>query len=288
MQVGKMSLEDRQQRSGQLRPCREGVGRSEDQRGVHRRRLSQQARRRARRGHRQVEALLGRVRQQAGRRGSRQVRPGRAAAEAVPQPGALRRAQQRRAGLRLRPAGRPHPGLQCRRHVREGSALRQDHAGLGLRLGPRVLAAIRSRGTSSSPTARTNVVRVIVRDTLQEVTNFGDGGRQPGSSTACTASRPTPRATSTRPKRSKASACRGSSSRGWGKCRRARVCLGHVAEPNGAWLPARQEDFQKRHAKQAPKSSRLQHAVIENNNVFEVLMDAVRVLLARADHECAV
>ena len=56
------------------------------------------------------------------------------------------------------------------------------------------------------------------------------------------------------------------------------MCLGHVAERNGAWLPARLEDFQKRHAKQAPKMlQRLQRAVIENNNVFEVLMDAVRV-----------
>ena len=37
-------------------------------------------------------------------------------------------------------------------------------------------------------------------------------------------------------------------------------------------------DFQKRNAKQAPKMlQRLQRAVIDNNNVFEVLMDAVRV-----------
>ena len=40
----------------------------------------------------------------------------------------------------------------------------------------------------------------------------------------------------------------------------------------------RLEDFQKRHAKQAPKMlQRLQRAVIDNKNVFEVLMDAVRV-----------
>ncbi len=40
----------------------------------------------------------------------------------------------------------------------------------------------------------------------------------------------------------------------------------------------RLEDFQKRNAKQAPKMlQRLQRAVIDNNNVFEVLMDAVRV-----------
>ena len=40
----------------------------------------------------------------------------------------------------------------------------------------------------------------------------------------------------------------------------------------------RLEDFQNSHAKQAPKMlQRLQRAVIDNNNVFEVLMDAVRV-----------
>ena len=41
------------------------------ERGLHRRRLRQQARRRHRRRHRQVQALLGRVRQQAGRHESR-------------------------------------------------------------------------------------------------------------------------------------------------------------------------------------------------------------------------
>ena len=40
-----------------------------------------------------------------------------------------------------------------------------------------------------------------------------------------------------------------------------------------------------RHAAEAPAMlQRLQQAVIDNRNVFEVLMDAVRVLLARADH----
>jgi methylmalonyl-CoA mutase len=41
---------------------------------------------------------------------------------------------------------------------------------------------------------------------------------------------------------------------------------------------SRLREFHQGHAKQAPKIlQRLQHAVIENNNVFEVLMDAVRV-----------
>ena len=45
----------------------------------------------------------------------------------------------------------------------------------------------------------------------------------------------------------------------------------------------RLRDFHARHAGEAPAMlKRLQQAVIDNRNVFEVLMDAVRVLLARA------
>jgi len=41
---------------------------------------------------------------------------------------------------------------------------------------------------------------------------------------------------------------------------------------------ARLQDFHQRHAKEAPAMlKRLQQAVIANDNVFEVLMDAVRV-----------
>ena len=51
----------------------------------------------------------------------------------------------------------------------------------------------------------------------------------------------------------------------------------------------RLRDFHSRHADEAPAMlQRLQQAVIDNRNVFEVLMDAVRVLLARADHRGAV
>ncbi|MGE5714588.1 MAG: methylmalonyl-CoA mutase family protein, partial [Betaproteobacteria bacterium] len=40
----------------------------------------------------------------------------------------------------------------------------------------------------------------------------------------------------------------------------------------------RLQDFRQRHAKEAPKMlKRLQQAVIRNENVFAVLMDAVRV-----------
>ena len=54
----------RQQRPRELRPRGQDLGRPEDQRGLRRRRLPQQARRRARCRHRQDEALLGRLRQQ--------------------------------------------------------------------------------------------------------------------------------------------------------------------------------------------------------------------------------
>ena len=94
LQVGALRQERRQQRSGELRPRRQDLGRSEDQRGLPRRRLPQQARGGDRRRHRQDEALLGRLRQQAGRRQARPLRPEGAAGAAVPQPGALRRARR--------------------------------------------------------------------------------------------------------------------------------------------------------------------------------------------------
>jgi methylmalonyl-CoA mutase len=59
---------------------------------------------------------------------------------------------------------------------------------------------------------------------------------------------------------------------------------GRKAEP--AQAPGR---LPPRHAAEAPgHAARLQQAVIDNGNVFEVLMDAVRVLLAGADHQRAV
>ena len=64
---GTADLCRRQQRSRQLWPRREDHGRRENQRSVYRRRISEQARRRARRENGRDEALLGRVRQQARR-----------------------------------------------------------------------------------------------------------------------------------------------------------------------------------------------------------------------------
>ena len=64
-QAGQPDVRAQQPRPGELRPRREDLRRSESERGVHRRRLLQQARRGDRRGDRQDEALLGRLRQEA-------------------------------------------------------------------------------------------------------------------------------------------------------------------------------------------------------------------------------
>ena len=137
---GQARRQQGQQRSRQLRPRGQDLGRPQDQRSLCGRRLQEQARGRARRRHGQDEAVLGRLRQPSQRRRSGQVRPLSTAAAAVPQPGALRGAQRGRSDLCLRPPGQPRAGLQARRHLREGGAFRQADAGLGLGLGPRVLA----------------------------------------------------------------------------------------------------------------------------------------------------
>ena len=89
--------ERRQQRPLGVPPGRQDLRRREEQRGVRRRRLRQQARRRHRRRQRQDQAVLGRVRPQARRHAARSVQSVRAARAAVPKPGALRRAVERRA-----------------------------------------------------------------------------------------------------------------------------------------------------------------------------------------------
>ena len=54
---------------------------------------------------------------------ARRLQPGRAAVAAVPQPGALRGRLERRPGVRLRPPGRPAPGVHEGRQVREGAVV---------------------------------------------------------------------------------------------------------------------------------------------------------------------
>ena len=93
---------------------------------------------------RQDQALLGRLRQQAGRHQSRPLQSDRAGRAAVPQPGALRRAVERRHGLRLRPRQRSHPGVHEGRQVREGSVRREEHARRRRRVGHRVLEGRRA------------------------------------------------------------------------------------------------------------------------------------------------
>jgi hypothetical protein len=91
----------------------------------------------------------------------------------------LRGEEQRWPRLRLRPPGRPHPGLQPRRLVRQGSVVREADAGSGsawdiaFSKDPQQKYIYLADGTNE-------VVRIILRDTLQEISNFGDGGRQPG------------------------------------------------------------------------------------------------------------
>ena len=58
-------------------------------------------------------------------------------------------------------------------------------------------------------------VHIIQRDTLEVLTSFGDGGRQPGQFYGVHSIATDSKGTSTRRKPTKASACRSSSTRGW-------------------------------------------------------------------------
>ena len=106
--------------------------------------------------------------------------PGGAAGEAVPQPGALRRARQRRPGLRLRPAADRIQVFKPDGTFVKEAQFATEHAAAPARPGTSRSRRTRSRSTSTSPTAPTRSCASILRETLQEITNFGDGGRQPG------------------------------------------------------------------------------------------------------------
>ena len=116
-------------------------------------------------GQRQDQALLGRLRQQADRRQPRPVQSDRAAGAAVPQPGALRRAVERRPRLRLRPRERPRPGVHEGRQVRQGVFVEKNTAAT-VRCGTSRSRRIRSRSTSSWPTAPTSKIHVFDRETM--------------------------------------------------------------------------------------------------------------------------
>ena len=76
-------------------------------------------------------------------------------------------------------AGQPRAGFPVGRQVREGGLLRQRHARSG---------SVWDITFSRDPQQRfmfiadgqNEKVRIILRETLEELTNFGDGGRQPG------------------------------------------------------------------------------------------------------------
>ena len=109
----------------------------------------QPARRGDRCRHRQDQALVGRLRQQARRRPAGPVQSGRDALQQYRNPvhcvalandGLLYVCDRQE---------RPRAGLPHRRQVREGAVLRQEHAGVGLDLGDRVL---QGSGSSASST----------------------------------------------------------------------------------------------------------------------------------------
>ena len=135
-------------------------------------------------------------------------------------PGALRRDVERRHRLRLRPRQRSHAGVHARRQVHQGSCRSAGVRSATARPGTSRSRRIRSRSSSISPTASNEKVRILDRQSLEILTNFGDGGKIPGPVLRrCTASPPTRRATSTRPKPTRAAACRSSSPRGSARCR---------------------------------------------------------------------
>ena len=201
----------------ELRPRREDLRRAEGQRGLRRRRLLQPPRRGARRGHRQDEALLGRVRQPAGRFSQPRAR--------------TIRTRRRRSSSTTRctaPTSRTtasstsaialNDRLQVFRHgrdVREGSVPGEEHEAVGIGVGRGVLPRPAAALSVSSPTASTIAFTSCSATRWSCSPASATADASPGSSTACTASPPTRRATSTRPKRGKGSACRSSSTRGW-------------------------------------------------------------------------
>ncbi len=139
MQIGKPGQSKGSNDIENLEGPGEDVRRSEDQRAVCGRRLRQSSRDRVRRGDREVQAALGRLRPQAATTPILALQSERSARAAVPQSGALRRARERRPAVRVRPFERPHPGVQAGRDVREGNVHREEHAGRRLGVGHRVL-----------------------------------------------------------------------------------------------------------------------------------------------------
>ena len=124
---------------------------------------------------------------------------------------------------------RSHAGLHAGREVREGGVRAREASATGRpgtspsRRDPQQTYIYMADGSNEK-------VRVIQRETLEVLTASATADGSPGSSTACTASRPTRRATSIRPRPTKGSACRSSSTRASAPCRARRACRGRGAE----------------------------------------------------------
>ena len=91
----------------------------------------------------------------------------------------LRQRVEGRLRLCLRPRERSRAGVSQGRHVREGGVLRQEHAAVRIGLGHDVLAdppqtyIYIANGVNEQ-------INIVLRSTLEVLTSFGDGGRQPG------------------------------------------------------------------------------------------------------------
>ena len=136
---------------------------------------------------------------------------------------ALRADRQRRPGVRLRPRERPHSGVQKGRHIRQGSADREEHARRRRDLRHRVLtrypAAPRVHRRRREP-SRVDAF-CATRCRWSAISATADG--IPASSTPCTTCRSIRRATSTRSRRTKESGCRSSTTRASARLQRRRT-----------------------------------------------------------------
>ena len=179
LQLGKPEQNAGQQRSRELLARREDLDRRRGERGVRRRRLRQQARRRARREHGRAQALLGRVRQPPDDTDLGPYDPG-----APP-------AQQFRNPVHCAEPSRDGFVYVCDRVNDRIQVFRKDGTFVSeLRVAPETRGAgsVWDIAFSHDPGQAyiyladgvNERVYIIDRETMQILTSFGDGGRQPG------------------------------------------------------------------------------------------------------------
>ena len=82
--------------------------------------------------------------------------------------------------LVCRSGQRPHPDLQAGRDVREGNLRGDEHAGRRFGLGRRVIEGSAGRRTLFLADGKNEKIHVMLRETMEILTTFGAGGRQPG------------------------------------------------------------------------------------------------------------